>query len=545
MRNESRDVAVVDAANGTELEITIRLDARGTALRGSYVGITSDTDLMLGRISEVAMVNPIHQNETFTPLIMRNGRIPNWSGDVDIERGTVEIIAVTDENGKRIPVRRNPKSGTSVELADQAVINRFASEREYFLNLGYIPNSGGLLASIANRHFGPRSDDLNHDTGGWSEARHTAILGQNGSAKTVLLTAIIAGRLAAHPQMGLLMPDTSSDLCDPDRHNAGDYRWNYGDVLKAKGIAIETIKINDVKLTSPHTLTYKLGPVMKRHLNCSSEKGRELASRIVDNLFEKQVDVSQFTADKILEKMKQHIPFCWNDVAMKQKAADNLSRSRFNADIEHIRKLFEGRWPLWSLIKDVLEHGRKVALDFEGVINDDHRFIMREIIENMTRQAQLLFHAKRMANAMFVLDEASRWVPEGKDESDDGSAELIIDGFRTTRKYGLGWIVVAQSPTGISKSVLRECRTKYCGRNLGLGIDSEHLQDMLGKDGARAYAQLAIQGGFYWVAKGPDCNLGGEDKWFAIHPFSGDATKAFIDANPHIFGIARAAVAAE
>ena len=136
MRNESRDVAVVDAANGTELEITIRLDARGTALRGSYVGITSDTDLMLGRISEVAMVNPIHQNETFTPLIMRNGRIPNWSGDVDIERGTVEIIAVTDENGKRIPVRRNPKSGTSVELADQAVINRFASEREYFLNLG-------------------------------------------------------------------------------------------------------------------------------------------------------------------------------------------------------------------------------------------------------------------------------------------------------------------------------------------------------------------------------------------------------------------------
>jgi DNA helicase HerA-like ATPase len=92
-------------------------------------------------------------------------------------------------------------------------------------------------------------------------------------------------------------------------------------------------------------------------------------------------------------------------------------------------------------------------------------------------------------------------VPEGGDD-DEGLAEVIQDGFRITRKYGVGWYIVAQSPAGLSNKVIRECRTRFFGRNLGIGADHRHLETALGKDGAEAYQQLAIQGGYFWVCAG-------------------------------------------
>jgi hypothetical protein len=545
--SESRNVAVIDAANGTELQVTVRLEARGTALRGAYVTISSDTDLLLGRFSEIEMVNPVHASETFAPVIMRTGSIPNWSGDVDIERGKIQIMAVLDENKNRVAVRRNPSSGTAVALADQADISVFANEQQHFVVLGHIPNSGGLLASIVNRHFGSAADEHGNDLAGHGEARHIAILGQNGSGKTVLATMVVAGRLAAHPQMGLLMPDTSGDLCDASRHNRGSFRWNYQEALAARGVKVETIAIRDVRLTSPATLAHKLAsPFLREHLSTTSDKAELLAKRVVDELFgDEDIDPSKLTGDAVYEAVMKLIPQCWSKqgVANIQQNAMNINRRKFNNELTPIRELFDGRWPLRDLIKGILERGRKIALTFGGVMDTDHKFVMREIIDKLKREAQHIFHGGRMANALVVLDEAPRWVPESSHDDENGIRDEVNDGFKTTRKYGLGWMVIGQSPASIMKGVLRECRTTFCGRNLGLGVDSEHLIDLLGKDGAQAYAQLAIQGGYYWVGRGIDANLGVGETWFALHPFGGDATKAFIEANPHIFGALRAAAA--
>jgi hypothetical protein len=126
----------------------------------------------------------------------------------------------------------------------------------------------------------------------------------------------------------------------------------------------------------------------------------------------------------------------------------------------------------------------------------------------------------------------------------EGLSGLIKDRFRSTRKLGVGWILVGQSPAGVSKKALRECHTWYCGRNLGLGIDQAHIKDKLGDDGVEAYRQLAIQGGYFWVAAGLDNNFSTGTAYFTLHPFGGDATQAFMQANPHIFGPRVAAVAA-
>jgi hypothetical protein len=534
---DRHSIAAVDAASGTEINATIRLNARGTPILGAYVTIPSGNDLILGRILSVAMNNPIHENEAFTPVIMKNGCIPHFSAEVDIERAVIKILAVRDvQTGERVALRRNPASGTSIMLADQIAISEFATESEHFLILGHIPNSGGLYASIVNRHFGPAADKDGNDLGGYGEARHTAIVGQNGSAKSVLLTALIAGKLSAH-NMGLLMPDTSGDLCNSTKHNRGSYKWDYFEVLRAAGIEIEVMSINDVRLTSGRTLAYKLAPFLKNHLSSTVEKCSLLADRVVEEIFQgERVNAGKLTGDAIQQAMIKHIPQCWDKKTSTDKlnAAQNLQRRSFDADLERIRTLFDGRWAASDLIDDILGKARKIIFDFGGLMSSDHRFVMREIMEAMTRKAQRMFHAGAPANAMAVLDEAQRFAPQAIDD-DDAMTTQVIDGIRTTRKCGVGWFIVTQSPVGVAKDVLRQCHTYFCGRNLGLGADSEHLKDMLTEDGAKAYEELGVQGGYYWVACGLDSNIGSGRSWFAIHPFGGDATMAFLKANRHIF----------
>jgi hypothetical protein len=109
-----------------------------------------------------------------------------------------------------------------------------------------------------------------------------------------------------------------------------------------------------------------------------------------------------------------------------------------------------------------------------------------------------------------VLDEGQRWIPQDASRDDDNIGRLIQGHLRETHKYGLGWMIVAQSPTGIHNEVLRQAHTTYFGRGLGIGADQKHLEQNLGADGYEAYKQLEMQGGYFWVATGHDNNIGTE-----------------------------------
>jgi hypothetical protein len=546
-------IAAVDGASGHIIDATVSLEARGTPIRGAFVTIQTGADVILGRISEVVLSNPIHNDDLFAPMIMKSGNLPYWSGEVDIERAKIEIVSVLDTNTMdRIPLRRNPASGTAIHPADQKAINLFSIEKQHCLVLGHIPNSGGLLASIINRHNGPANDDAGTDLGGHGEARHTAIFGQSGSAKTVLLTMLLAGRLAAHPKMGLLMPDTSGDLADPTRHSRGRFRWNYADVLKIKNIDIERMLIGDIRLTSPETLKSKLQPILMRRIRMASDNAWSLSDYIVEAMVGTgEVNAAQLTGTNILQEAINNIARCYSPAQRTQKAqdltaiqADPNSRSVFDRDIADVQRLFDGRITVRDLVRDVLENGRKVIVEMLGISQNDQKFVMHEVMRQLINQANRIFYSKKMSNAAIVLDEGQRWVPEGSDD-EEGLSELIKDGFRTTRKLGIGWYIVAQSPAGLSKKVIRDCHTWWFGRNLGIGADRSHVEDMLSQDGAEAYRQLAIQGGYFWVAAGLDNNLGTGTTYFSLHPFGANATQAFIEANPQIFGVTNVAAAAE
>lgn len=77
---------------------------------------------------------------------------------------------------------------------------------------------------------------------------------------------------------------------------------------------------------------------------------------------------------------------------------------------------------------------------------------------------------------------------------------------------------------------------KWFGGGLGVGADSNHLETFLGKAGIRDYQELQRQPDrYFWVGIGQDMNLGYDETYVAVSPFSGDATRALIEANPHIW----------
>jgi len=80
--------------------------------------------------------------------------------------------------------------------------------------------------------------------------------------------------------------------------------------------------------------------------------------------------------------------------------------------------------------------------------------------------------------------------PQDAGRDDDNIGRLIQGHLRETGKYGLGWMIVAQSPTGIHDEVLRQSHTTYFGRGLRIGADQKHLEHNLGSDGHEAYKQI-------------------------------------------------------
>jgi DNA helicase HerA-like ATPase len=158
---------------------------------------------------------------------------------------------------------------------------------------------------------------------------------------------------------------------------------------------------------------------------------------------------------------------------------------------------------------------------------------MLEIFKNLKWIVDDRFKRRNeMVNALVVLDEAPRWVPQF-DEAP--VSEHILDAIRTTRKQGLGWTFISQRLASIHKDILSESHTKWFGRNLGTGADAAHLLEALGKAGMQVYESLSHQGGYYWLIVGLDVNLGVGKTFMSLVTPGGNATEAIIAANPHIW----------
>jgi len=537
----AKRIATVDGVDHGVIKCTISLDARGTPVQGSFAQVRMDDQLWLVRIQDVSLMNPVHADDRFAPFVMSHGGVPEWSGLTDIERASAEVVSIIDANGNHIARDRNCPSGTAIETVDNGTIARFQRESVYHAVIGHVANSQ-VGASIINRHFGAHSQG-NTDLGGYGEARHVAIFGRNGSGKSVWVLMLLTAKLAAHKSMGLIIPDTQGDFEDSTKHSRGAFQWDYKQALAAAGVTVETIKVSDIAMRSTAVLKQVLAKTFKDIYNMHTDKVSTVVGYVVDNLFDRDVDPGQLTAEIIGKEVVRQIGAAYAKQGRQEKiddaqnVLDNPGRMRQLAhNLErNVRPFFTGAVNMADVVDDVLTKGRKIVIGMGAMPEHQQMYVMQELMRNLKKKAQKLYHtnAERSANAVVVLDEAPRWLPQSEDSE---IKQIVAQALRETRKAGVGWWIVGQRPADVDKTVLAQAHMTWFGRGLTIGADAQAVERALSREGFEAYKEMQRRPGrYFWVGVGLDNNIGHDNTHIAVEPFDGNATQALMDANSHIW----------
>jgi len=537
---QESDIAVVNGYNRGSLEVTITTNAKGESLVGRLVvlpiGSNAGETLVLARIVDVGMTNPIHSDGHFHQVIADNGGVKFYSGDCDVWNAVVDVISAIDKDSQEFTaITCPPHSGTRLRFVDAETQALFRLEKKHYLNVGHLPGQPNNLISLTNRSFG------RYEEGGYGEAKHCAVIGQNGSGKTVIALTKLAGQLVANPSMGCLVPDTAGDITKGGSHSKGDFIFNFNQLLEEGGRLAEQIPIDEIRLTSKPGWARFAAPFLRSQFNMAVDKAEELARRLSDLLFDKKVDISKAEADDVLTAVEEWIEKVYTGAKRKEKLEEvqeiraeqrlyDVFCERYQEDVAHF---FRGRYVVDDLIKGFLTDGRIYLINMASLSEVDQQRVMYEIFSKVKRTAEVQFKIRGTTfNGIIALDEGPRWVPQG---ADDEVSATIVDAYNTTRKYGIGWMIISQRMASIKKDILAAAHTVYIGRGLGIGADLEHLKNAIGTDGMIEYNNLSLQGGYFWMAVGHEVNLGQGNKHVAFHSFGGDANTKIKAANPHIW----------
>jgi DNA helicase HerA-like ATPase len=429
-----------------------------------------------------------------------------------------------------------PRSGTLLKEVEPGQMELFQVDPVQ-ATIGHRPDRPNIPMSIVSRHFG------DYDMGGHGEAKHTAIFGQNGSGKTIAALTLTALQLAANPQMGALIPDTAGDLTKEDGHSKGDFQFNFHELMRRAGRVVHVYDISDIRLNSITTFRGLMRGFLKDSLNTRGENAEQAAEYVATELFDKTVDIAKAQPEAVLEILPEAIAsaFAKNSRKTKvddfqEKIANPRQRSRMIKSYgSRVAQFFEGKYSLEDIIEQSMCKGAIVMIRMAGMNESDQTMVMGDVFHQLKKTAQERFRQTHQTfNGLVVLDEGPRWVPEGRN-TDDDIAETIVDAFNTTRKLGIGWTIISQRITGISKNVVSQCHTKLVGKGLGIGADRMHMQSFFGDDGLSTYDQLALRGGYFWLGTGDLINYGQGSQYFAFDMFGGNSTEKLMEANPKIW----------
>lgn len=535
------EIAVVNGYNRGSLEVTILTRAKGESLVGRLVSLpivsNKGETIVLARIVDVGMVNPIHNDGHFHQVIADNGGVDYYSGDCDVWNAVVDVVSAIDKDSEEFTaITSPPHSGSRLRFVDAEMQALFRLEKTHYFNIGHLPGQPDNLISLTNRSFGKYED------GGYGEAKHCVVIGQNGSGKTVIALAKLAGQLVANPLMGCLVPDTAGDITKGGSHSKGDFIFNFNELLAEGGRVAEQIPIDEIRLTSKPGWARFTAPFLRSQFNMAVDKAEELARRLSDILFDKKVEISKAEASDVLDAVAQWIEKVYTGSKRKEKLEevqeiqDNerlraVFCDRYEEDVAHF---FRGSYVVDDLIQGFLTDGRIYLINMASLSEKDQQLVMYEIFSKVKRTAEVEFKMRGTTfNGIIALDEGPRWVPEG---AGDEVSSTIVDAYNTTRKYGIGWMIISQRVASIKKDVVAQAHTLYFGRGLGVGADLEHLKNSIGVDGLIEYNNLSLQGGYFWMAVGHEVNLGQGNKHVAFHTFGGDSNAKIKAVNPHIWG---------
>lgn len=504
-------VGVVGSPSSTH---SLVIDILGTAVDKKLVGSLSMFNFRqegaehyaLGQITEIDLRNVWSEDPTMRGLIRQKGRVDPITERQDTHTATMLVSSVFAklQNGFEPSMLGTvPSTGTPVKLVSEQFMRDLLSE--YSKELVHLGNAYGstVLLPMWLKHFG-------HGDGGIGEAYHIGIFGKTGSGKSILSKMVMMG-YARHRAMTVFVLDPQGEFA----RIRGEPRVM--DVLNMLGKSVKVYNLHNLVLTG-NSLFMKL-LTLSGFFDRISIFHDDNKARAVD-----QIEAILTARIRPIPEVVNSSPpwhfyrretfnIVWNSLRNDQVIAsiytsrdlqDRLRNALATVDPDHLYHIWQKVANLFTwegkqnsvkikdLTKNVTEQARGdiVIIDLSEVNvpstilwNDDIKMIViNEFLQSLNEEAQSTFKQGKALNTLVVIDEAHRLAPRERQENDELEKvkTTLKDAVRTTRKFGLGWMFISQTLSGLDREIINQLRIYIFGFGLAYGIELLGLKEIIG-----------------------------------------------------------------
>lgn len=503
-------IGVIGSPSSTH---SLVIDILGTAVDKRLVGslcmfhFTQDQrdHYALGQITEISLRNVWSEDPTMRGLIRQKGRVDPITERQDTHTATMLVSAVFAkmQNGFEPSMLGTvPSTGTPVKLMSEQFMTDLLSE--FSKELFYLGRAYGsqVLLPMWLKHFGK-------DQGGTGEAYHIGVFGKTGSGKSVLSKMIMMG-YARHKSMSLFVVDPQGEFAkiqnDP----------KVRDVFEKVGKNLQIFNLHNLVLTGNELFKKLLmNSSFFDQLKVFYEDNKIRAADFIDGVLSANIH-SPNIANPI-EPWKFHtrdvFNLVWNALQTDQGLSTTYSGKEYQERLrtalqtsskdymyqiwQKVANLFtkEGKTNsvmIKDLAKTVTENasGEVIIIDLSEVNvpanimwNDDIKMIViNEFLRVLNEAAQSTFKQGKVLNTLVVIDEAHRLAPRERQENAqlEQIKATLKDAVRTTRKFGLGWMFISQTLSGLDREIINQLRVYVFGFGLAYGIELLGLKELIG-----------------------------------------------------------------
>ena len=534
----------------------ISADILGTAVGKRLVGSLCTFNYLqdgrdhyaLGQIVEVGMRNVWAEDPTMRSLIRQRGSVQPVTERQDYHYGKMSVSSVFSISNQTEPSMLGtvPSTGTSIRLMGEDMMLSLLSklpDKLTFLGRAY---GTDIRLPMWFKHFG-------NENGGTGEAYHIGVFGKTGSGKSVLSKMIVLG-YAKNASMNIFILDpqgefskmkTDAQICSLLESNFGkeiQFTGVHNLVLSGKGLFLRIL------LSSPFL----------SKLSIFSDENKERAIDQIDTILRGKN--RSLTAPRNEIKpwhyyLRENFEAVWqtiqqDDIISKiysgRDYQERLRNSMQEADFEEMYDLWakianlfaygEGKIQISRLVEELSDASRGkfiiINLSEEGIpenifwSDEIRKLVINELLKAISSLGEEKYKADKSLNTLIVIDEAHRLAPREVDKEDEISVALkatVIDGIRTTRKYGLGWMFISQTLSGLDREIINQIRAYIFGYGLAYGIERQALREIIGGS--------EDSFGLYKLFKDPQSGLGKPEYSFMsfgpISPLSFSGTPLF------------------
>ncbi len=513
--------SVGSPSNTTEIIIDINQKSEKKKNLGQLVCLVQPQDqeklVVIGQISEIETKNRWHEDLTFRGIIKRRGSLPHLSEKADVRTAKLNVQAcfsiALDGKITAGTLGTSPATGTPIISVRDEILDQLLEQ--YKNQIIYLGNAYAtdVKMPLWLKHF-------DRGEGGAGEAYHIGVFGKSGSGKSGLAAYLLLG-YAKHKNMGIIFIDPQNQFASDT-----DLPFSLHDKIQSLGRKVEVYRLtNQIRLGTKNNAVKLFSSLLLktefyRNIGVTKKENQEYASdevsRIIRDILSNQnprIQLKNSPNDLLLNVLRS---LGQDNDALQRIYASNQPRQRLqntlqqlidnNREFERVKQeiwqpvldLFlesdsqgNHRTSLWHIVTKSATNEQKpiVFLDIKGegttfADNEEIKaLILKEISTTLRVEGENAFKEDKKLNCLICLDEAHRFVKSSFGNSDNSEmsnlTRTFVDGVRTTRKYGLGYMFITQTIASLHKEIVGQLRLYAFGYGLTSGSEYRQIEELV------------------------------------------------------------------